>query len=71
MKYESLDSNLDDLFARINKLTSEVMAEPKIEHKLEHKESLQVTPDLETLPLKKHAVSSPCKSTENFIEETK
>lgn len=39
-KYEYLDSNLDDLFAKINRLAEEVMVEPKFEHK----ESLQVEP---------------------------
>ena len=32
-KYEYLDSNLDDLFAKINALAEEVNIEPKFEHK--------------------------------------
>ena len=39
-KYEYLDSNLDDLFAKINRLAEEVMVEPKFGHK----EALQVEP---------------------------
>lgn len=29
-KYQFLDSNLDDLFARINKLTEEALVEPML-----------------------------------------
>lgn len=54
-KFEFLDSNLDDLFAKISKLTSEVMEEPKIEHKTS---LVELVHEIEE-PLAKHSVSMP------------
>lgn len=55
------------MFAKISKLAEEVKAEPKFEHK----ESLQVEPEIEELELKKHAVSEPARPVDNFIEPPK